>query len=284
MIWVIANKIEEDGSYPTYRYYKKAFADEAIDIYCAGQDDNFSFIKKDDIVIMRTRDKNINYRVRKAQEVIGFSSTVESYLVDCFTHDKDAAKGVLEVHKVRCPKTYKYVHEVVEGNKYFVKPRYGENSVGIDEYSLCTTRKQVAIKCAMLQHKEIVPMVEEFVEGEDATSAIIFTEDGLKVYSAIMKPNSKEGYHTDTTKEEFSFTPKVYKDKRLTEAILKVWHAIGARHYLRIDTRIVDGIPYIIDINMIPGLAPDGYFSKCLEVNGVDYLDGIRMVVGSATY
>lgn len=33
MIWVIANRKEEDGSFPTYKYYKKAFADGKIDIF-----------------------------------------------------------------------------------------------------------------------------------------------------------------------------------------------------------------------------------------------------------
>ena len=40
MIWVIANRKEEDGSFPTYKYYKKAFADGKIDIFCADKDDD----------------------------------------------------------------------------------------------------------------------------------------------------------------------------------------------------------------------------------------------------
>ena len=52
---------------------------------------------------------------------------------------------------------------------------------------------------------------------------------------------------------------------------------------MRIDFRVTkDGTPYVIDVNMIPGLAPNGYMSRCLKAHGVGYHDMVRMVVNSA--
>ena len=103
------------------------------------------------------------------------------------------------------------------------------------------------------------------------------------MYSALMRPNEECGLHTKQTKEHFAFTPERYISSRLNDVIRKTFRAVGATHLLRIDSRIVNGVPYIIDVNMIPGLAPDGYLSKCMEVNDVPYLNAIRMMVGTAT-
>lgn len=62
----------------------------------------------------------------------------------------------------------------------------------------------------------------------------------------------------------------------------KVFEAVSAKHYLRIDFRMSNQVPYVIDINMIPGLSPNGYMAKCMKEHGIEYNDFIRMVVNSA--
>lgn len=285
MIWVIANKKEvEDGSFPTYKYYKHAFPEGEIDIYLATPQDNFPFLHRGDKAIVRTRDPRINARLRKAQQAYCFESTVESYMVYWLTYDKEAIKVVLAQNGLFFPKTVA-LDDIVPGSKYFVKPRYGEDSIGVDPYSICRNRDEVITKCSLLWQHGIEPMIEEYIEGDEVTTAVFWGREDLhiKMFSAIMRSNEECGLHTQRTKEHFAFTPELYKSSRLDDAVRKVFHAVGAMHLLRIDSRIVNGVPYIIDVNMIPGLAPDGYLSKCMEVNGISYHDAIRMMVGTAT-
>lgn len=284
MIWVIANKKEEDSSFPTYRHYKQAFPEGEIDICLATPQDNFAFIHRGDIAIVRTRDPRINARLREAQMAYCFESTVESYMVDWLTHDKEAIKVVLAQNGLFFPKTVA-LDDIVPGSKYFVKPRYGENSIGVDPYSICRNRDEVMTKCSLLWQHGIEPMIEEYLEGDEVTTAVFWGKEDLhlKMFSAIMRPNDGGELHTQMTKAGFSFTPERYKSSRLDDAVRKVFHAIGAKHLLRIDTRIVNHMPYIIDVNMIPGLAPDGYLSKCMEVNGIGYRNAIRMMVNTAS-
>lgn len=281
MIWVIANKKEEDGSFPTYKYYKQAFPEGEIDIYLATPQDNFAFLHRGDIAIVRTRDQRINERLRMAKMAYGFATTGESSKVDWLTHDKEAIKVVLAQNDILFPRTVE-LSDVVRGRKYFVKPRYGENSIGVDPYSICTNQEQVQTKCKMLWGNGIEPMIEEYIEGDEVTTAV-FWESHISMYSALMRPNEECGLHTQWTKEHFAFTPDRYISSRLNDVIRKTFHAVGAKHLLRIDSRIINEVPYIIDVNMIPGLAPDGYLSKCMEVNDVTYLNAIRMMVGTAT-
>lgn len=284
MIWVIANKAEEDGTFPTYRHYKKAFDECEIDIYCASQDDDFSFLKKDDIVLMRTRDENINKCVSEAQVKIGFKSTLESPLTNYLTHDKNAVKSVLRQVHVHFPETI-YLCNVTGNQRYFVKPLYGENSIGIDESSICNSKDEVLSKYSSLLEAGIKPMIEEYVDGFDVTTSIfkIGGKNVFDVYSVITKARDNHNIQTDDTKMDFSFTAHHYQNILVDMSARWVFDAVGAKHFLRIDFRIAKGIPYVIDINMIPGLAPNGYMSMCMKENGVEYLDFIRKMVCTAS-
>lgn len=283
MIWVIANSKEEDGSFPTYRFYKQAFPDSEIDIYCAKQDDDFSFLKKNDIAFVRTRDMNINRCVNEAQDKIGFKSTLESTLTNLLTHDKEAVKSELCKHGIPFPLTVK-VEDIERGSKYFVKPLYGENSMGIDSDSICFTKSQVLSKCVSIHKMGFHPLIERYIDGDDITTSVIYSskDNALKTYSAFTNANNVDRIQTDETKSTYNFQTYLCESKEIDRVAKKVFEAVGARHYLRIDFRVKDNIPYVIDINMIPGLAPNGYMARCMGVNGIDYHDFIRMVVGSA--
>lgn len=283
MIWVIANKVEEDGSFPTYRYYKEAFGKGEIDIYCAGQDDNFSFIGKEDIVIIRTRDENINMRVAKAQEEIGFISTLESPSTNHLTHDKNAVKEVLRRHNIPFPETINLCNLSGDGT-YFVKPLFGENSSGIDSKSICRSKEDAIAKYNSLLESGQRPIIEEYIDGIDVTTAIFNLNNGndLKTYSIITIPSGGD-IQTESTKDAFLFTAIRYDNDLIGEMARRIFNAVGAKHLLRIDFRIRNSIPYVVDINMIPGLAPDGYMSMCMKEHGVEYLDFIRKMVGTAS-
>ena len=283
MIWVIANNKEEDGSFPTYKFYKNAFHRNEIDIYCAKQNDDFSFLKKEDIVFMRTRDENINSRVSEAQATIGFASTLESPTTNYLTHDKEFVKKLLRKNGIPFPETINLKH-VVDGGKYFVKPRFGENSAGIDENSVCYLRSQVVEKYNSLSKVGIEPIIEEYINGYDTTSSIIFSPEHheIKVYSAFTHANNSLGIQTDETKKNFGFHAFKCSDESIDNVARKVFGAVSAKHHLRVDFRVCNHTPYVIDINMIPGLAPDGYMSMCMKSHGIEYYDFVRMVVNSA--
>lgn len=283
MIWVIANSKEEDGTFPTYKFYKNVFDNNEIDIYCARENDDFSFLKKDDIVFMRTREDNIVNRVREIQPIVGFASTLESQETNYLTHDKDAVKSVLRENGIAFPKTIK-PSDVVDGRKYFIKPKFGENSFGIDENSICYSKSHVIEKYNSLIENEVEPIIEEYIEGYDLTTAVIYSrkDNTLEIYSAVTQANNDIGIQTDETKKNYTFKTSIYKSELLDEISKKVFEIVYAKHYLRIDFRMSNGIPYVIDINMIPGLAPIGYMSLCMKENGFNYHEFIRKVVYSS--
>ena len=283
MIWVIANSKEEDGTFPTYKFYKKSFPAGEINIYCAKQNEDFSFLKKNDIAFIRTRDEDINRCVEEAQSKIGFKSTLESPLTNHLTHDKEAVKSVLCKYGIQFPLTVKF-EDIEIGGKYFVKPQYGENSIGIDSNSICFSKSQAMDKCTLLHKQGLNPIIEQYIDGIDITTSVIYStkDNTLKTYSAFTNANNNDGIQTDETKITYNFQTCLCESEELDHIAKKVFEAVGAKHYLRIDFRVKCHTPYVIDINMIPGLAPNGYMAMCMKVNGINYHDFIRMIVDSA--
>lgn len=281
MIWVITSSAENDGTFPTYRFYKKAFDETDIDIYCANGVDHFSFVKQDDTVLLRTRDKKIIQRLREAQKSVGFMSTIESSCTEFLTYDKEALKGVLCRYGINFPKSVE-LQELVNGKRYFVKPRYGEDSICVGTDSICTNIEQVGKKMQTLFMVGREPMVEEFIDGEELTTTIMNFADGIKCWSAItMRENSK--ILSRSVKISHDFIAKPYANTDCDRVAKMVFDAVGAKHLLRIDFRLHNGTPYVIDVNMLPGLAPDGFMARCVGVYGIGYYDLIRGVVNTAS-
>lgn len=284
MIWIVSNIEEEHGPFITFNEYKKAFPEGEMEIYVANQLDDFAFLSKEDIVIVRTRDRNIYNRLREAQQKIGFKSTLETENTRILTWDKEKLKPLLVKAGCCFPKSVR-TDEIVEGKTYFVKPRYGEDSIGVDARSKSSCTEDILKKSFQLERMGMEPVIEEYVRGEEITTSLLFDpeERELAVYSSIMKPKNNLGFHTDEIKHNYAFTAQSYTDKRMNKAARDIFEALGAKHYIRIDSRIMNGEPYIIDINMIAGLNRKGYMAKCLEVNGVEYFDFIRKVVNTAS-
>lgn len=284
MIWIISSIAEESWPLKTFNDYKKAYDKGVMNIYCAGADCDFSFLRPEDIAIVRTRNKSINNALYIAQKEIGFRSTLEHDETVALTYDKEYLKTLLAKGGIAHPQSLRY-DDIKDGNSYFVKPRYGEDSIGVDVFSLCSCVLDVNAKCVSLTESECPYIIEEYIDGPEITTAVIFSPqtNDIEVYSAEVKPRNLLGFHTSEVKKNYAFDARLYSNSEYYEVCRNIFKLINARHHIRIDSRIKDGKPYIIDVNLIPGLNRNGYMSKCMEVNGVGYYDFIRKIVNSAS-
>lgn len=161
-----------------------------------------------------------------------------------------------------------------------VKPSREDASIGIENNSIVHDEAQLKKRIEFVLDKHNQPaLVEQFIDGReinvsvvgnvvnDINDLIVFPISEID-FSAlpselpkIVSYNSKWMYNT----VEFAGTKAVCPAQNLSpelEALIQktaktVYHLIGASDYARVDFRVKDGIPYVLELNPNPDISSD---------------------------
>jgi len=167
-------------------------------------------------------------------------------------------------------------------NKFplIVKPSREDASIGIENKSIVynDTELKTRIEYILDVHKQPA-LVEEFIEGREINVSVVgnykSSDDDLIVfpiseidfaglpedYPKIVSYNSKWMYKT----VEFTGTKAVCPAKNMSpelekliqQTAKKVYRIVGASDYARVDFRVKDNIPYVLELNPNPDIASD---------------------------
>ena len=171
---------------------------------------------------------------------------------------------------------------------WIVKPARAGSSVGV---SLVKEREDLehAIDEAWKYDSSI--LIEEFIEGTEVTCGIL--EDAstrqlraLPLTKIIPPPEHHLfDFSVKYSGETQEITPAPL-DKRATELIqeaaLRAHRAIGARHYSRVDMIFKNGIPYVLELNTLPGLTEQSLFPKQAQAAGISFDDLLEHLIALA--
>ncbi len=194
-----------------------------------------------------------------------------------YTHyvclDKFATKSILNSYKIKTP-----TGALFDGKNFIgklstpsiIKPVAEGSGIGIDDKSLCNNIDEIRER-AISKFEELGEpiLIEEFLDGREITVGVIGFEDDLIVLPELEidfshLPNGIERYYSQRVKEKYGqYTiykcPSTFSQKirdQIHATAIKTFKAVQARDYLRIDMRVVEGVPYVIEVNSMPGLDP----------------------------
>ena len=192
--------------------------------------------------------------------------------------DKDLTKCVLKSKGIRTGDWFvvKNIEDATEqkviglGYPVVVKPNSGGSSVAT---FICNSYDEVlhGIKEGLLVDTEV--MVEEFIKGDEITVPIL---DGKVLPTLIIKP-SKGGFFDYSSKyeaggaEELIIEYEATLQEEINEMAINTFNVLKCDVYARIDFIIRDGIPFILEINTLPGMTSTSLFPKSAEGIGLDY-------------
>jgi D-alanine-D-alanine ligase len=166
----------------------------------------------------------------------------------------------------------------------FIKPTSRGGGQGIDSDSVVHNFEQLSLKVqAITTRLRSDVLVEEYLPGREFSVAILKDEDSagyLAMPLELVAPPDKNGARllsgqikSSNTEVVLVVTDEVIKSK-VTALALKVFHALGARDYGRIDIRLdAAGSPHFLEANLIPSLICGyGSFPKACVLNiGMEY-------------
>tara|TARA_B100000963_G_C22600259_1_gene659878 strand:+ start:543 stop:1499 length:957 start_codon:yes stop_codon:yes gene_type:complete len=153
----------------------------------------------------------------------------------------------------------------------FVKPTDGGSSYGVTKVKK-DTELLLAIKEAFNHGTEIV--VEENIVGREVTCGVYRDKEGVKVLpvTEIISENEYFDYDAKYNGKSKEVTPAdlneqtTIKIKSLTK---KIYSILGMKGIVRIDYILnKDNIPYLIEINSIPGMSKESIIPQMIKASG----------------
>ncbi|GAA0864060.1 D-alanine--D-alanine ligase [uncultured Clostridium sp.] len=163
------------------------------------------------------------------------------------------------------------------GYPVFIKPNSGGSSVAT---FLVKSKDEVfnAVKKG-LEVDDCV-MIEKYIKGGEYTSFIlngeVFPTISIKANSEFFDFESK--YSQNGATEEV-----VYLEEKLQDEINEIskgcWKAFNCKAYVRVDVIISNGVPYVLELNTLPGMTQTSLIPRSAKAKGIEFSQLIEKII-----
>ncbi len=166
-----------------------------------------------------------------------------------------------------------------------VKPVLGGSSVGI---SIVKSKKDLikAMNLAFKYDKEI--LIEEYIKGIEISCGVI-EDEGKTVSLPLVEICPKNDFFDYKSKYNEKLCQEIVPARisnELTQRISKIseniFKLLKCRGMARVDFIVKNNEPYVLEINMIPGLTSKSLLPKEAAVMGIDYPSLLDKIIKSA--
>ncbi|WP_127576143.1 D-alanine--D-alanine ligase [Paenibacillus barengoltzii] len=161
----------------------------------------------------------------------------------------------------------------------FVKPNAGGSSIGVqrvDRPELLGSALEEAFRWG-----ESV-LVESMVSGQEITCPILDGE--LLPVLGIRAANGAEWFdyeakYSDGGAEEKPITLPPDVAARVREAALACYRLLQCRVYARVDMILKDGVPYVLEVNTLPGMTANSLLPRSAAAAGIPYSELLDRII-----
>ena len=200
--------------------------------------------------------------------------------------DKDMTKSLLQAEGIRTAPwinlrswdeiNYEDIKKL--GYPVVVKPTHGGSSVAT---FIIKEEKEIenAVKEAFKWDNEV--MIEKFIKGDEITCPVM----GREMFPVVaIKPHAEffdyTAKYADGGSDEFVIELEKSLHKEVERMALDTYRALKCSVYARIDMIITEGgIPYILEVNTLPGMTKASLFPKSAAGRGIDFSGLIDLII-----
>jgi len=246
-------------------------------------------------------DPELEPHVPAMLDVLEIPYTGGNYLTLALTLNKATVKKILIYHKLPTPKfqIFKTGDENLELEfPLIVKPLQEDASIGIKDDSVVYDEGKLRERVKyVIKEYEQPALVEQFIDGREFNVGVIgddekevlplseITFDGLpegkpKIvnYDAKWKEDS-----IDYKETKRSCPAKVDEElgAKLKDLALKAGSLFECRDYFRVDFRVKDNQPYILEVNQSPDISEDAGLFGMSQAKGYSYKEMVDKIIKS---
>lgn len=171
-------------------------------------------------------------------------------------------------------------YEKINEFKYpvFIKPNNGGSSVAT---FLVKNKEEVenSVREGLKYDKEII--IEKYISGYEITSFIL---NGEVFPTVVIKANKGEffdytsKYNESGASEEIIFL-EAELQKKVDEISKNVWNVLGCKSYARVDMIVSNNIPYMLEVNTLPGMTKSSLIPKSANARGLSFSELLDKII-----
>ncbi|MGG0730341.1 D-alanine--D-alanine ligase [Bacillus paramycoides] len=218
-------------------------------------------------------------------ESLGIPYSGSNMLSSGICMDKNISKKILRYEGVETPdwieitKMEELKLEELDklGFPLVVKPNTGGSSVGV---KIVNNKNELISMLETVFEWDSEVVIEKYIKGDEITCSI-FDGKQLPIISIrhaaeFFDYNAK--YDDASTIEEVIELPAEIKDL-VNKASIACYRALKCSVYARVDMIVKDGIPYVMEVNTLPGMTKSSLLPKSAEAAGISYSELLDMIV-----
>jgi D-alanine-D-alanine ligase len=251
---------------------------EIIPVVIDSKEDLFTKVKDIDFALLALHGKfGEDGTVQAVLQTMGIPYSGCDTLSSAVCMDKDMTKKVLKSRDIRTAPWFNVssVEEIdynrIEqlGYPVVVKPNNGGSSV-----ATFVVKEKSEIEAAVIEalkwDKEV--MLEKYIKGDEITCPIL---DGEMFPVLAIKPKSSffdyASKYSDGGADEFVVELETSLHKQVEEMAIATYKALKCSVYARVDMIVKDGIPYILEVNTLPGMTKNSLFPKSAAGKNISF-------------
>jgi D-alanine-D-alanine ligase len=211
-------------------------------------------------------------------EALGLNCIGSTAAVQHLVQDKLRTAELLETMGVRSPKIYAPSDWASSSGYRILKPRYGSCHRGVVLIS--------PSEMAVLENRSEEYLLQDYVDGVECTVGVLQVNERIQVLKPIFIAFEVTGSDKPilvAEKHTWQYETRQCDDQRLLTTAANIFSRLGLRDYCRIDFRIDNRGPIVLDVNALPNLDPNiSLFPKSAIGVGLTYEQVVETLLQNA--
>ncbi len=172
----------------------------------------------------------------------------------------------------------------------FVKPIAEDASLGITMNSVVETERELRQQVKFIWDTYRQPaLVESFISGREFNVTLLGNDNPRVMplseinFSHIRDPKQRivtfKGKWVEDS-DDFKYTQVISPARvnetlreKISEVAVRAYQTMGLRDYGRVDIRVQNGVPYVLEVNPNADLSPDAGIARAARVAGMSYAE-----------